>query len=191
MKYNPNHQRKSIRLKGYDYTQTGACFVTMVTWQRECLFGIVDANQMRLNEFGKIVTATWEWLPAQYPYVEFGAWCVMPNHVHGIIIINGRDAFPGRDASRRISTVDSRRAPTTIDSRHDQMDIKIKPLGQLIGAFKTVSAKQINILRDSIGVPVWQRNFYEHIIQNEKEMQRIHTYIQNNPRNWKNDKENQ
>ena len=132
MKYDPNkHHRRSIRLKGYDYTQTGAYFVTIVSYQRECLFGEIVDGEMVLNDFGKVVYETWQWLEKQYPYVESGTSVVMPNHFHGILIIhdNGRG--------------DSRIAPTGT--------IKRKPLGRLIGAFKTVSTKQINLLRDTEG----------------------------------------
>ena len=148
MKYDPNkHHRRSIRLNGYDYSQAGAYFVTIVAYQRECLFGDVVDGKMMLNDFGNIVAETWQWLEKQYPYVGLETWVVMPNHFHGILVI--RD-----DNSRG----DSRIAPTT-------EPMKRKPLGRLIGAFKTVSTKQINILRDTPGSPVWQRNYYERIIR--------------------------
>ena len=83
-----NHHRRSIRLPGYDYTQAGAYFITIVTYGRKCLFGEISGGEMRLNELGEIVAEAWQWLPAQYPYIQIGAWCVMPNHFHGIIIID-------------------------------------------------------------------------------------------------------
>ena len=164
------HHRRSIRLKGYDYSQAGAYFVTIVAWQRECLFGEVVDGEMQLNDFGKIIDETWQWLENQYPYVELGARVVMPNHSHGILMI---DVF-GRGVSRT--------APTE--------PIKRKPLGRLIGAFKTVSTKQINLLRDTEGQVVWQRNYYERIIRDEREMDRIHRYIESNPSQWADDDEN-
>ena len=208
MKSITHQQRKSIRLKGYDYTQPGAYFVTLVTWQRECLFGEVVNGEMRLNEFGEIVAETWQWLPIQYPYVETGKFCVMPNHVHGIIVID-YDEFPRRGESRLAPTVVAPTvvAPTVIaptvvaptgnayignaPTEHTpKTGCKIKPLGQLVGAFKTVSAKRINLRRDSIGVPVWQRNFYERIVRDETEWERIHAYIETNSLNWETDEEN-
>ena len=145
MKFDPDvHHRRSIRLKGYDYSNAGAYFVTIVAWQREMLFGEIVDKEMVLNEFGQIVSEKWQWLETQYPYIELGAWIVMPNHFHGILVINGRGG--------------SRSAPTPI---------KCKPLGGLIGAFKTVSTKQINLLRDTEGQAVWQRNYYEHIVRDE------------------------
>jgi hypothetical protein len=87
-KFEPKiHHRKSIRLPGYDYTQAGAYFVTIVTQNRENIFGEVVDGEMRLNGFGEIAAQTWEWLENQYPYVELGAWVVMPNHSHAILII--------------------------------------------------------------------------------------------------------
>ena len=169
MKFDPKiHHRRSIRLKGYDYSQAGAYFVTIVSWQREMLFGDIVNGGMELNGFGKIISEKWQWLETQYEYVELGAWVIMPNHLHGILIIYD----DGRGGSRP--------APTT----------PIKPLGGLIGAFKTVSTKQINLLRDTEGQVVWQRNYYEHIIRNEHEMDRISRYIESNPLQWADDDEN-
>lgn len=170
MKFDPQkHHRHSIRLKGYDYSQSGVYFVTIVAWQREMLFGEIRDGEMVLNEFGKIIADTWKWLETQYEYVELGAWVVMPNHLHAILIIH---------ENRR---GDSRIAPTTT---------KRKPLGRLIGAFKTVSTKHINLLRNTEGQVVWQRNYYEHIIRNERGMDNITRYIESNPLNWADDDEN-
>ena len=172
MKFDLNkHHRRSIRLKGYDYSQAGAYFVTVVAYQRECLFGDILDGDVMLNEFGMIVDETWQWLENQYSYVESGTSVVMPNHFHGILVIHD----DGRGGSRT--------APTT-------EPIKRKPLGRLIGAFKTVSTKQINLLRDTEGQVVWQRNYYERIIRDEREMDRIHRYIESNPSQWADDTEN-
>jgi len=172
MKFDPQkHHRRSIRLKGYDYSQAGAYFITIVAYQRECVFGEVVNGEMQLNDFGKIVDVTWQWLENQYPYVELGARVVMPNHSHVILIIRNE---------RRGG---SRTAPT-------KGPIKRKPLGRLIGAFKTVSTKQINLLRGTEGQTVWQRNYYERIIRDEREMDRIYRYIESNPSQWADDNEN-
>ena len=89
MKFDPQkHQRHSVRLKGYDYSQAGAYFVTVIAWQREMLFGEIVNGEMILNEFGEIVSEKWQWLETQYEYVELGAWIVMPNHFHGILVIH-------------------------------------------------------------------------------------------------------
>lgn len=80
------HHRRSIRLKGYDYSQAGAYFVTLVTWQRECLFGEIGQGKMALNEIGEIVREEWERTAAVRQNVELGEYVIMPNHVHGILV---------------------------------------------------------------------------------------------------------
>jgi REP element-mobilizing transposase RayT len=88
-KFDPEkHHRKSIRLQGYDYSQAGAYFVTIVTWRRDCLFGNIVNGEMELNDFGKIANECWQAIPAHFGQVELGAYMIMPNHVHGVIIIN-------------------------------------------------------------------------------------------------------
>ena len=176
MKFDPEkHHRRSIRLKGYDYIaplggeQAGAYFVTIVAWQREMLFGEIVNGGMVLNELGQIVVDKWQWLESQYEYVELGTWVVMPNHFHGILVIHDL----GRGGSRSAPTPKKR-----------------KPLGGLIGAFKTVSTKQINLLRNTEGQMVWQRNYYERVIRNEREMERISRYIESNLSRWADDDEN-
>ncbi|MDA8433183.1 MAG: hypothetical protein M0Z60_09510, partial [Nitrospiraceae bacterium] len=90
MKHEPDiHHRRSIRLKGYDYSEAGAYFVTICAKDRECLFGDIVDGEIRLNERGHIAGDSWEWLSRQYGYVDIDEWVVMPNHLHGILIING------------------------------------------------------------------------------------------------------
>ena len=169
-KFDPNkHRRRSIRLPNYDYAQPGAYYVTIVASHRECWFGEVVNGEMRLNRYGEIVADTWQWLERQYSYVELGAWVVMPNHFHGILIIH--------DDRRGGSST----APTTI---------KRTPLGRLIGAFKTVSTKNINLVRDAKESIVWQRNYYEHVIRNDKDLQNKTNYVEANPMLWNEDDEN-
>lgn len=95
MKFDPKiHHRRSIRLKGYDYSQAGAYYVTIVAYGRECLFGEIVNGEMRLNEYGKIVERAWFDLPKHYPHIELGTFCIMPNHVHAVIIIVGAGLRP-------------------------------------------------------------------------------------------------
>ena len=165
------HHRRSIRLPGYNYTQPGAYFVTVCAHGRECLFGeIVDAK-MALNQYGRVVARCWEQLNREYARVKLDRWVVMPNHLHGIIAID----VIGRGGSRT--------APTT------DMD-EPKPLGRLVGSFKTVSTKQINILRGTPSTLLWQRNYYERIIRDDDELDRIRCYIEDNPAMWEMDREN-
>jgi putative transposase len=176
-----SHNRQSIRLKGYDYSRPGAYFVTLCVQNREALFGEIKNGKMQLNEFGIIVQDKWQWLPNQYLYVKLDEFVIMPNHLHGIIWIRDLLCKGG-----------SRTAPTATSAQTTPAAIPttIKPLGRLVGAFKTVSAKHINIARNAPSKPVWQRDFYDHIDRDEKELNRIRQYIRDNPLNWDYDKEN-
>ena len=123
---------------------------------------------MNLSKPGKIVNAQWQWLPKQYDYVELDDYVVMPNHLHGIVIIHG--AF--KDRSRPVPT------RTT----------KIKSLSELIGAFKTTSSKQIG--ENGFASFKWQRSFHDHIVRDDDDLNRVREYIQNNPLRWALDAEN-
>ena len=172
MKYDPaKHHRKSIRLKGHDYTSPGAYFVTICVQGRACVLGEVMDGEMQLSDEGQIAAESWVWLEEQYPYVMVDAWVVMPNHTHAIITIHD-------DSTGGSGTGGSRTAPTVV---------KRKPLGRLIGAFKTVSTKQINRMHNTPGARFWQRNYWEHIVRNQTAYQRIYQYIQNNSACWEDD----
>jgi REP element-mobilizing transposase RayT len=175
MPYNPVlHHRRSIRLQGYDYAHDGVYFTTICTVEKRCVFGDVINEQMRLNQTGEVVAKTWAWLQEQYDFVELDEWIVMPNHLHGILVIHTME---------NQSKGGSRTAPT-------ENMTKVKPLGRLIGAFKTVSTKQIKLMQGSPQQALWQRNYYEHIIRNEVSLNAIREYIQLNPVQWALDKEN-
>jgi REP element-mobilizing transposase RayT len=133
-------------------------------------FGEIDDGQMVLNQPGKIVADSWDWFIKQYNYLTPDYFIVMPNHFHGIIIMQDQSG-------------DSRIAPT-------KMPIKRKPLGMLIGAFKTVSTKRINQIRNLAGGVLWQRNYYEHVIRDENELNIVRKYIMENPIRWGYDVEN-
>lgn len=193
MKFDPKtHHRHSIRLKGYDYSQSGAYFVTLVTWQRECLFGEVVNGEMRLNRMGKIVEQAWFDLPRHYRHLELGAFVVMPNHAHGILILHdesrggsllsGESVLPESTHASQISTPDNQTRPYSVPKRH--------PLSEIVRALKSFSAKRINVWRHAEGLSVWQRNYFEHIIRNEREMENIWLYIESNPARWNEDAEN-
>jgi REP-associated tyrosine transposase len=157
-------RRRTIRLQTWDYSADGAYFVTICTTQQRHLFGNIVDGVMRLNSVGTIVTDSWRWLASRYPYVTLDEWCLMPNHLHGILVLTGRGG--------------SRTAPTVTEI------LPRKPLGRLIGAFKTVSTKHINQLRRTPGAIVWQRNFWERVVRDDVEMDRIRSYVRNNPDNW-------
>jgi putative transposase len=152
-----------MRLRGYDYSQPGSYFVTLCTEGKEHLFGEIVEGEMHRNEWGDRVARSWNWLAQQYPYIDLDEWIVMPNHLHGIIVITDREGG-------------SRTAPT-----------KRKTLGRLVGAFKTISTTDINELRGAPTHPLWQRDFYDHIIRNEDESNKIREYIRTNPLQWASD----
>jgi putative transposase len=165
-----NPRRKSIRLEGYDYSKPGGYFVTICTRSKEDFFGEIKNEVFLPNRLGKIVQESWIWLEKRYAYIELDAWVLMPNHLHGIILIHGDHAT---DETCRGG---ARAAPP---KPH-----KGKPLGQLVGAFKTKSTKQINQLQGTPGKSLWQRGYYDRIIRNEQELDRIRCYIQENPLKW-------
>ncbi len=177
MPYDPVlHHRRSIRLRGYDYSQAAAYFVTVCAQDHRCLFGDIVKGEMMPNECGRVAAEGWGWLPRQYGWVELDAWTVMPNHLHGIVIIHENDLVSmGRGGSRT--------APTASGGDVAVPSVR-KPLGRLIGAFKTVSTKRINELRGTPGAPVWQRNYYDHVIRGERSLQEIREYIAGNPLRW-------
>jgi REP element-mobilizing transposase RayT len=160
------HHRRSIRIPDYDYSQPGYYFVTICTYNKECLFGRIVDGKMVLNEDGKIISKTWLWLSEQYTYIRLHEWIIMPNHLHGII--EYRDDCRGG----------SRTAPTVI---------KYKPLGRIIGAFKTVSTNRINTIQNTSDSRLWQRNYWEHVIRDENDLIRVRSYKINNPLKWSND----
>jgi REP element-mobilizing transposase RayT len=206
-KYDPQiHHRRSIRLKGYDYSRAGAYFVTICVHQRECLLGNIVNGEMQLSRFGKIVSYAWQDLPKHYPHVILDEFCIMPNHVHFIVVLDDDD---GRDGSSRLSQVslpaNSRdgsrglsqtslltntllsKTPLPAQETHPY---RRHPLSEAIRAFKSFSAKRINDLQKTTGSPFWQKNYYEHIIRNDREWNAIAWYIFNNPLHWQLDRDN-
>ena len=193
MKFDPQkHHRHSIRLQGYDYSQAGAYFVTIVTWQREMLFGEIVDGVMVLNDFGKIVQ--WEWLdlPKRFKYLELGTYIIMPNHVHCILIFHDHvgatrqgltDALAGKEP---MQTIDS----DGIDGSPLPRGPKPASLGAIMSQFKSRVTKRLWKIPALKNTPIWQRNYYEHIIRSESEMDRITRYIESNPSMWMDDDEN-
>jgi len=189
MKQEPERQRRRlIRLPGYDYTQAGGYFVTMVVKDRACLFGEVVAGEMHLNEFGCIVHSVWADLPGHYSNVQCDAFIVMPNHLHGVIIL-------AADGAGRQSGVGAGFKPARGVVAGDPNSVRagLKPaptLAEIIRALKTFSARRVNQMRNTLGLPVWQRNYYEHVVGGEDELNRIREYMVNNPTQWELDREN-
>jgi REP element-mobilizing transposase RayT len=183
VKYDPErHHRRSIRLRGYDYSETGAYFVTICSFQRECLFGRVVDAEVELSQFGEVAASCWSAIPQHFSHVELDCFVVMPNHVHGIVVVTenlGGTAMPcpyGRSLQgdsggrmRKFGDAISGSLPT------------------IVGSFKSAVTQKINILRNSPRHPVWQRNYYEHVIRNDTSLTMLRQYICNNPSSWNQD----
>lgn len=182
-KFDPQkHHRKSIRLQGYDYSQAGAYYVTIVTYQRDCLFGEVVHGEMVLNEYGKIADECWRAIPAHFPFVELGANVVMPNHVHGVIVIIDNDRADALASARRGAIY---RAPTTTE----KFGKPVKgSLPTIVRTYKAAVTRRIG--RELNATGIWQRNYYEHIIRDEKDLQNKTDYIEANPSLWDEDDNN-
>jgi putative transposase len=196
-KYDPQkHQRKSTRLPGYDYAQAGAYFVTMVAYQRDLLFGYIENGEMILNEMGIITDECWREIPDHFPNVDLGAYVVMPNHVHGIVVITGDESRVGTRHDDEVDT--TRRGTISVEATHvgarhaspQQKPCGVRPgsLGAIVGSFKSAVSKRIGREHNTTGI--WQRNYFEHIIRDEKDLQRITDYIHANPLRWNDDDEN-
>lgn len=180
-----NHRRRSIRLKDYDYTQNGAYFVSVCTHRRACLFGEIHDGDMVLNSYGMIVQEQWEQTGIVRDNVELDAFVIMPNHVHGIIlIVDNNDTHENRDGD--LMRRGLMHQTPTMTKREFSKPIA-HSLSTIIGAFKAAVTRHINRLPDSPDHPIWQRNFYEHIIRNEADLNRIREYIIYNPARWETD----
>lgn len=178
MPYDPfKHHRRSIRLRGYDYSQVGAYFITICEQNRECIFGEVVDAEMHPSQFGEIVLKWWHELPNYYPPVELDEFIVMPNHMHGILVITDVGAGLPRLSPRP-------------NGRQDAAPTGKRTLGQLVGYFKFQITKEINQTRDTVYAKVLQRDYYEHIIRSEREWNAIAKYICDNPANWNADMDN-
>jgi putative transposase len=173
MKFDPQkHHRRSIRLKEYDYSQAGAYYVTIDVQNREYLFGEIVNYEMILNEAGEMVNEQWNALLERFPNIELDIYQVMPNHFHGIIVVT-----------------------ENLDTQNVIVQDKKPVLGDIIGAFKSITTHEYILGVDNKKWPqfykrLWQRNYYEHVIRDEADLNRVRDYIQSNPANWDEDEEN-
>ena len=203
-----------LRLKEYDYSNPGAYFITICTKNGNCLFGEIEDGRMNLNGAGKIIETEWKDLPKRFSFAQLDEFVIMPNHIHGIIILTDR----GQKSENNISNSrgEPRVRPVSVHQNHDwpdswhcqkQGEYKIRPyrfrprgtlagsLGRVIQAFKSVSTcEYIAGVRHCHGTPfrgkLWQRGYYEHVVRNAGELNRIREYIVNNPAGWFFDHEN-
>jgi putative transposase len=163
------HHRRSIRLADYDYSKPGSYFVTICTKSHTTVFGEVIDYQMHLSELGEIVNKCWSEMPGHFPTIKLDQFIVMPNHIHMIVVImdlNGRGRVNPTPTVRSIT------------------------LGDIVGGFKSISAMLVNMIRNTKGQPLWQRNYYEYIIRNENDLMEKRQYILDNPARWHLDRNN-
>ncbi len=169
MKSKPSQPyRRATRLRNYDYGQTGGYFVTICVQDQKCMLGEIIDGWMQSNEIGKIVVECWNRIPQRFFSAELDASVVMPNHIHGIILLN-TGGTNTRSQPHRRGEVSS---PTSTT------------LGQIVAYFKYQSTKCVNQYRDMPGTRIWQRNYYDHVLRDEIDLQRIRQYITNNPMQW-------
>jgi REP element-mobilizing transposase RayT len=202
MSYNPEiHKRKSIRLKGYDYSQEGLYFITLCCQNRECLFGQIHNGSMILNDAGKMIENEWLNLENRFPNIELHEFIVMPNHFHGILKIVGAALAVAQSTPVRAALVDAQSTLAVAQNEMETQTIEGQPqgiaptktIGDMMGAFKSITTVEYirgvkNLGWKPFDGKIWQRNYYEHIIRNEQSYQNISNYIINNPAKWQDDK---
>jgi len=179
--YNPEmHHRKSIRLNEYDYSQPGMYYLTICTHNRQFFFGDITGEEMRLHDAGIAAVNCWDEIPKHFPNVLLDQCIVMPNHVHGIIVITeaaGANGDVGANDYSPLRTVQPPRKKGTS-----------KKIGSIVRGFKIGVTKWFQ--ENHSPQTVWQRNYYEHIIRDDDDLNRIREYIINNPMNWDIDENN-
>ena len=192
MKYDPTkHHRHSIRLKGYDYTQPGAYFVTILTHQRNEIFGAITGGEMHLNKYGQIAFQQWEALSHRFRHIRLDEYVVMPNHFHGILVITDQSKGAAEYYSQHVEPA-SRCALTSTHNassplRPHSPQVVVGSLGAIVRAYKSAVTYRIHNMPGTNGLPVWHRNYYEHIIRDDTELHSIRAYIQTNPLSWRED----
>jgi putative transposase len=182
--YNPLiHHRRSIRIPEYDYSYPGAYFITICTYKHESLFGEIENGEMKLTEFGQIAHNRWRLLPERFINIQMDQFVVMPNHIHGILVITDPDLVGAGLAP----------APEAIAQPHagQPQGLPLRPtVGYVVGAYKSLVVNEclkICKIKQEIMGKIWQRNYYEHVIRDHKSFQNITNYIIHNPAQWEQD----
>lgn len=189
-KYTGYHSRRSIRLRDYDYSQPGYYYVTLCIhdWKQK-LFGEIIDWKMIENQLAGIVRICWNDLPTHYTHIQLDEFIIMPNHVHGIIHIRdslGTGVCVGARSSRPTSGSNTNNTNTNQTGR----DNRAPTLGKIVAYFKYQSTKQINLNQNHDIRKIWQRNYHDHIIRDEKSLYFIRKYIRENSLKWSMDSEN-
>lgn len=196
MTFNPDiHHRRSIRLREYDYSSVGAYFVTVCANGRECLFGECDDGDMRVNDAGRMVVEIWNSLLERFPNVALDEYMIMPNHFHGIIVLEDANERRGEPCVRPVLDDPIENGCRAGDHNDRPCGTHVGSVSRIVQAFKSLTTvKYVRGVNDrnwsQFSGRLWQRNFYERIIRDEKEMSSIREYIRFNPSKWTLDKEN-
>ena len=176
-----HHHRKSIRLKEYDYSNPNWYYLTICTYDKRNILGKIINGKMNLNNCGKIVEEEWLKTKEIRQNIDLDYYIIMPNHLHGIIIIERRGELHSSQMNSKQKNNDGRiqYAPT-----NNKLKSPSQTVGAIVRGFKSSVTKRIREFNQKEDEKVWQRNYYEHIIRNEKDLYRIRNYIQNNPLKW-------
>lgn len=178
--------RKPLRLRNYDYSSEGMYFVTVCAKDKICLFGEIEGGEIKLNDAGQMIESVWKGLSNRFPSIDLDQFAVMPNHIHGIILMVGAPLVGAQNAGPSAKRTDIQRAGTRPAA---------PTVGDVVGAFKSITTNEyIRGVKHEHWPPflgkLWQRNYYEHVIRNEKELFETRRYIQENPLKWDLDSEN-
>ena len=168
-----------MRLMDYDYSTPGAYFVTIVSYRRFPIFGKIVIDKVPLNQVGRIVEDCWLEIPFHFPFVRLKDYVVMPNHLHGVIEIK---YYPNVDSKEIFARRNTSKEPK-------QSGPQSQSLSAIIGSYKSATTKCVHRLGLTHQKTRWQRNYYEHVIRDDEDYQRIVEYIQLNPVNWEDDQE--
>jgi len=194
MTYDPNkHHRRSIRLWGHDYSGGGAYFITICAQDKKCQFGRVAEGEMVLNEAGQSIQRVWEDLPHRFPTVVLDVFQLMPNHLHGILVIPGAGLEPALALATGALIIQPgpKAAGTASQGTASQGTASHTPtMGGVVGAFKSIATIEVNRFQSCVGRRLLQENFYEHIIRSVDSLEKIRAYIRQNPVRWCEDPEN-
>lgn len=184
MDHSEAFHRHSLRLKDFDYSQAGAYFVTICTKNRQCLFGKIQQGLMQLNASGRVASAQWQRLPNRFTDLELGEWIVMPNHIHGILVTTGKGEASHANSSASPNPITKDASPLRPNGTAPGS------VGAIIQNYKSITSRKLSAQIENLKRSVWQRNYYEHVIRNERELRAISDYILANPQNWEKDTEN-
>ncbi len=170
--YLNKYRIETTRLRNWNYASDGSYFITICTKGHTPVLGEIQCGTMQLNQFGRIAEQCWFDLPNHYPNLTLDAFCIMPDHLHGIMIINNTAIV--ETGLKPVSTTDPVTKPNS--NNHG--------IFEFIRAFKTFSTRRMNELDNTAGKSRWQSRFHDHVIRNEQELHRIRQYIMNNPTKW-------